>query len=46
MEHLDTNPELIQELMKKRKREEEEDGGFMSYMKVSTIMKILTIFVQ
>ncbi|XP_076108860.1 uncharacterized protein LOC143076850 [Mytilus galloprovincialis] len=37
MEHLDTNPELIQELMKKRKREEEEEGGFMSYMKLKML---------
>ncbi|XP_052072916.1 uncharacterized protein LOC127711015 isoform X2 [Mytilus californianus] len=37
MEHLDTNPELIKELLKKRKREDEEEGGFMSYMKLKML---------
>jgi hypothetical protein len=34
MEHLDKNPEVVKELMKKRKRDDEENSGFMSYMKV------------
>lgn len=37
IEHLDSNPEIVKELMKKRKRDDEENSGFMSYLKLKML---------
>lgn len=37
IEHLDKNPDVIKDLLKRKKKEEEEDGGLFSYMKLKML---------
>ena len=34
MQHLDSNPEVYKEIMKKKRKQESEDAGLMAFLKV------------